>query len=109
MIFGVVPLVYLKSVFKVIIEEFEVSTEEDFEEFSRKYLNPLSTSFLLLWFLAKLYLQKTITLEVLPEEELYQKLSKVKDFPKFSEDENYQKSIKIMLHSLWDHAVPFSQ
>jgi hypothetical protein len=62
-----------------------------------------------LWFLAKLYLQKTITLELLPEEELYQKLSKVKDFPKFSEDENYQKSIKIMLHSLWDDAVPFSQ
>jgi ferredoxin-nitrite reductase len=109
LIFGVVPLVYLKSVFKVIIEEFEVSTEEDFEEFSRKYLNPLSASFLLLWFLAKLYLQKPITLEVLPEEELYQKLSRVKDFPKFSEDENYQKSIKIMLHSLWDDAAPFSQ
>jgi len=108
LIFGVVPLVHLKSLFEVIIEEFEASAEEDFEDFSRKYLNPLSTSFLLLWFLAKLYLKKSITLDLLPEEELYQKLSVVKDFPKFSEDENYRKSIKVMLHSLWDDATQSS-
>ncbi len=102
LIFGVVPLVHLKSVFEVIIDEFEASSEEDFEDFSRKYLNPLSTFFLMLWFLAKLYLKRQITLEILPEEELYQKLSVMKDFPKFSDDENYQKSIRVMLHSLWD-------
>jgi len=102
LIFGVVPLVHLKSLFEVIIEEFEASEEEDFEDFSRKYLNPLSTFFLMLWFLSKLYLKKQIILEMLPEEELYQKLSVVEDFPKFSEDENYQKSIRTMLHSLWD-------
>ena len=62
LIFGVVPLVHLKSVFEVIIEEFETSREKDFENFSLKYLNPHSTSFLLLWFLAKLYLKKKITL-----------------------------------------------
>jgi len=92
----------------VIIDEFEASGEEDFEDFSRKYLNPLSTFLLMLWFLAKLYLKKPITLEVLPEEELYQKLSVVKDFPKFSDDENYQKSIRIMLHSLWDDVAQSS-
>jgi len=108
LIFGVVPLVHLKSVFEVIIEEFEASSEEDFEEFSRKYLNPLSISFLLLWFLAKLYLKKQITLDLLPEEELYRKLSVVKDFPKFTEDEKYQKSIGIMLHSLWDDVTQSS-
>jgi ferredoxin-nitrite reductase len=108
LIFGVVPLVHLKSVFEVIIEEFEASAEEDFEDFSRKYLNPLSISFLLLWFLAKLYLKKQITLDLLPEEELYQKLSVVKDFPKFTEDEKYQKSIGIMLHSLWDDVTQSS-
>jgi len=102
LIFGVVPLVHLKSVFEVIIDEFEVSGEADFEDFSRKYLNPHSTFFLILWFLAKLYLKKQITLDILPEKELYQKLSAMKDFPKFSDDENYQKSIRVMLHSLWD-------
>jgi len=102
LIFGVVPLVHLKSVFEVIIDEFEASGEKDFEDFSRKYLNPLSTFFLMLWFLAKLYIKKPITLELLPEEELYQKLSDLKAFPKFSEDENYQKSIRLMLHSLWN-------
>ena len=35
-------------------------------------------------------------------EELYQKLSVVEGFPKFPEDENYQRSIRTMLHSLWD-------
>ncbi len=108
LIFGVVPLVYLKSLFEVIIEEFEASGEEDFENFSRIYLNPLSTFFLMLWFLSKLYLKQQITLELLPEEKLYRKLSVVKDFPKFPEDENYQKSIRIMLHSLWDDTSPIS-
>jgi ferredoxin-nitrite reductase len=102
LIFGVVPLVHLKSVFDVIIDEFVVSGEKDFEDFSQKYLNPLSTSFLLLWFLSKLYLVQEINLELLSEEVLYKKLSAANDFPKFSEDENYQNSIKIMLHTLWD-------
>jgi ferredoxin-nitrite reductase len=105
LVFGVVPLVHLKSVFEVVIDEFEASGEKDFEDFSRKYLNPLSTSFLLLWFLSKLYLAQQITLELLSEEVLYQKLSTVKDFPKFNEDENYQNSIKIMLHALWDEKI----
>jgi ferredoxin-nitrite reductase len=108
LIFGVVPLVHLKSLFEVIIEEFEASGEKDFEDFSRKYLNPLSTFFLMLWFLSKLYLKKQIILEMLPEEELYQKLVVAEGFPKFSEDENYQKSIRTMLHSLWDDMTTLS-
>ncbi len=105
LIFAVVPLIYLKSLIEMIIEEFESSAERDFEVFSQKYLNSLSTFFLMLWFLSKLYLKEEITLELLTEEKLYQKLLTFSDFPKFEEDEHYHKSIRMMQHALWDQNV----
>jgi len=105
LIFTVVPLIHLKNLFDVIIEEFESSAEKDFEDFSQKYLNTLSTSFIMLWFLSKLYLEEKIILELLPEAELYQKLSGLKGFPIFEEDENYQQSIRLMQHALWDDPI----
>ena len=102
LIFTVVPLVHLKRLIEVIIEEFEASGQSDFEIFSQNYLNPLSSGFLMLWFLSKLYLKKEILLEQTSEKVLYQKLRQQLDFPVFEEDEKYLKSIDVMKHALWD-------
>jgi ferredoxin-nitrite reductase len=102
LIFPAVPLVHLKGLIEVIIEEFEVSGERDFECFSQNCLNPLSSGFVMLWFLSKLYLNVKITLEALSEEALYQKLSALPGFPELEKDENYLKSINVMKHVLWD-------
>ncbi len=102
LLFYAVPLPHLNRLLEVIIEEFESSGQQDFECFSRRYLNPRSSNFVTLWFLSKLYLEEKIRLEVLPEVILYEKLLKRKGFPGFENDENYMESIKIMMHSLWD-------
>jgi len=102
LLFYAVPLLHLNRLLEVIIEEFESSGQEDFEGFSKYYLNPHSGNFVTLWFLAKLYLEDEIRLEKLPEEMLYAKLLKHKGFPVSEGDENYLESIKVMMHSLWD-------
>ena len=105
LLFYAVPLPHLSRLIEVIIEEFEVSREKDFERFSRCYLNPHSSNFVTLWFLAKLYLDEEIQLEILPEKMLYAKLLKHTGFPGFEDDENYLESIKVMMHSLWDDTL----
>jgi len=102
LIFTVVPLLYIKPLIEVILEEFETSGACDFESFSQKYLNPLSSGFVMLWFLSKLYLKEKIILEQASEAVLYQKLIKAPDFPFFEGDENYLKSTDVMKHALWD-------
>ncbi len=102
LVFTVVPLRYLKDIIDVIIEEFQWHGLNDFEIFSHQYLNRFSSEFLMLWFLSKLYLKKTMMLEKIPEELLYKKLSQQPDFPLFNEDEKYFKSIEYMKHTLWD-------
>ena len=102
LVFTVVPLIHLTALIEVIIEAYEESDEYDFERFSQKYLNPLSSGFVMLWFLSKLYLKEKIILEQACEEVLYQKLIQVSDFPFFEEDKNYLKSIDVMKHALWD-------
>ncbi|AKF25585.1 hypothetical protein YH65_09495 [Sulfurovum lithotrophicum] len=105
LIFHAVPLQHLSSLLEVIIEEFETSGVSDFERFCGVYMNPHSSNFVALWFLAKLYLKVPIRLEVLPEAKLYEKLLEHSGFPKPEEDENYIESIKIMMHALWDDAL----
>jgi ferredoxin-nitrite reductase len=102
LIFTVVPLIHLKALIEVIIQEFEASGQSDFETFSQKYLDPLNSGFIMLWFLSKLYLKEKIILEQFSEEVLYQKLILHPDFPFFEEDEKYLKSIDAMKHALWD-------
>ncbi len=102
LVFTVVPLGHLTALIEVIIEAYEESNEYDFERFSQKYLNPLSSGFVMLWFLSKLYLKEKIILEQACEEVLYQKLIQVPDFPFFEEDKNYLKSTDVMKHALWD-------
>ena len=105
LLFYAVPLLHLNSLLEAIIEEFVASGEKEFESFSHHYLNVHSENFITLWFLAKLYLDEAIQLEQISEEMLYAKLLKHQDFPAFEHNENYQESIKVMMHSLWDDAV----
>lgn len=102
LIFPVVPLIYLKGLIEAVIEEFENSGENDFEAFSLHRLAPLSSGFVMLWFLSKLYLKEEIILEHIPEEKLYHQLRQQPGFPLFDEDEMYVKSIDAMKHALWD-------
>ena len=102
LIFHAVPLQHLSILLETIIETFEASGESDFETFCARYLNPHSTFFVALWFLAALYLETPPKLELLPEEKLYERLSACSGFPRFEEDENYIESIKVMMHTLWD-------
>ncbi|MCF6205917.1 MAG: nitrite/sulfite reductase [Sulfurovum sp.] len=102
LIFPSVPLKHLKVLLEKIIEAYEESGEKDFEAFTAHYINPHSTFFVMLWFLAQLYLKQPPRLEIATEEMLHAKLLVQKDFPRFEVDENYLESIKVMMHALWD-------
>jgi len=104
LIFPSVPLPHLATLLEKIIEAYEESTEQDFERFTALYLNSHSTFFVMLWFLAQLYLSKPPKLEKQSEAKLYQKLLACEDFPVYEDDENYLQSIKTMMHALWDDA-----
>jgi len=102
LIFPSVPLPHLATLLEKIIEAYEESGEADFERFTALYLNPHSTFFVMLWFLAQLYLNEAPRLEKECEEVLYQKLLACESFPAYEDDENYLQSIKTMMHTLWD-------
>jgi ferredoxin-nitrite reductase len=102
LIFSSVPLKHLRGLLEVVIASFEMSGEDDFERFTAHYLNRHSTFFVTMWFLAQLYLAHPPKLTVCSEAELYQTLLLCEDFPAFEEDEHYFKSIKVMMHALWD-------
>jgi len=102
LIFPSVPLPHLATLLEKIIHAYEESGEQDFERFTALYLNPHSTFFVMLWFLAQLYLNKSPKLEQQSEAKLYQKLLACEDFPVYEDDENYLQSIKTMMHALWD-------
>jgi len=104
LIFPSVPLVHLSSLLEKIIEAYEQSEASDFESFTALYLNPHSTFFVMLWFLAQLYLDAPLKLEKKSEAALYDKLCQYETFPVFEDDENYLRSIKTMMHALWDDA-----
>ncbi len=62
LIYWAVPLRKLNNLLKIIIDEFQYSGYEDFEEFSKNVLNRYSEEFLAFWFLAKLYTKKEFSL-----------------------------------------------
>jgi ferredoxin-nitrite reductase len=105
LIFPSVPLKHLSRLLEVIIESYELSGEKDFEDFSDLWLNPHSTFFVMLWFLSQLYLKEPPALVQESEEKLYAKLTVCENFPMFADDENYLKSIKVIMHALWDDEV----
>ena len=58
-----VPLQSINDLLSLILDEFEQSGYDDFEQFSRERLNKFSTDFLAVWFLAKLYSKKRVALK----------------------------------------------
>jgi ferredoxin-nitrite reductase len=102
LIFPSVPLSHLTALIENILDTYEESGEEDFEHFTKVYLNPHTAFFVMLWFLAQLYLKQPPKLTRESEAKLYEKLVVCDDFPKFEEDEEYLQSIKVMMHALWD-------
>ena len=102
LIFHVVPLEKLSGVIDVIIDEYISSGAEDFETFSREHLNRYSTGFLMLWFLAKLYLHEEITFAGRDEETLYHMLLRLPGFPQLHEEKAYENAVRFMMHRLWD-------
>jgi ferredoxin-nitrite reductase len=53
-LFTMVPLEHIGNVIEMIIDEYEASEQESFEDFSTHVLNHYSEEFCALWFLAKL-------------------------------------------------------
>ena len=102
LIFPSVPLKHLRSLLDVIIETFEKSEAEDFEHFSRDYLNGHTPYFVMVWFLAQCYLKAPPKLTKESEAVLYKKLKACEDFPKDEGEEPYIDAIKTMTHALWD-------
>jgi len=102
LIFPSVPLVHLSDLIEKIIEAYEESGEKDFEQFAALYINPHTTFFVMLWFLAQLYLKQAPKLVVADESALYAKLMACEEFPVYENDEHYLESIKTMMHALWD-------
>ena len=103
LVFPVVPVGELHRVLTVVIEAFLQSGAEDFEQFSREYLNPLSPDFLLLWFLSKLALDVAIPFQKVPEQILYGQLRQTDGFPEVEEEDGkYSRAIRILMHRLWD-------
>ena len=103
LIFPSVPLVHLHRVIDVIIDVYEQSGEADFEIFCSRWLNGLSSDFVLLWLLAQCYLDTPPTLERSDETTLYARLKATPGFETVaSEDDSYMPAIKAMMHALWD-------
>ena len=102
LIFHVVPLEKLSGLIDVIIDEYLASGAKDFEAFSREHLNRYSTGFLMLWFLAKLYLHEEITFAGRDEETLYGMLLRQPGFPQLHEEREYEAAVRFMMHRLWD-------
>ena len=102
LIFLSVPLKHLRQLLETLIKSFEASGQKDFEAFCAAYLNGHSSAFVLLWFLAKLYLKRPPQLEKVSEAVLYERLKACEDFPDVAKSENYAEAIKVMMHALWD-------
>ena len=102
LIFHVVPLEQLSGLIDVIIDEYLASGAKDFETFAREHLNRYSTGFLMLWFLAKLYLHEEIIFAGRDEETLYRMLLRQPGFPQLHEEREYEAAVRFMMHRLWD-------
>ena len=64
MIFSMVPFVHLNTTLTLIIDIFEKSGYEDFEEYAHNILNKFSSEFLALWYLANLETSQTLELKI---------------------------------------------
>ncbi|MCK5111495.1 MAG: nitrite/sulfite reductase [Arcobacteraceae bacterium] len=100
LIFLAIPLTHLKELLNLIIDEFENSIYDDFEEFSLHILNHLSANFLALWFLGKIETKKDIKLEVGNEIDLLNKHFGELEFIKFLNDD-FSEAVEFQSIKLW--------
>ncbi|MEA1915450.1 MAG: nitrite/sulfite reductase [Campylobacterota bacterium] len=100
LVFSAIPLTQLKELLNLIIDEFENSIYEDFEEFSLRILNHFSANFLALWFLAKMETKKDINLEIGDELVLLNTHFSELEFIKFL-DGDLSQAVEFQTLKLW--------
>ena len=101
-VFNKIPLDVLHDILDLILEEYENSKYNSFEEFSFNVLNKYSIEFLNFWFLAKFNTKKEVFLNSFNEKDLINKSFKNENFIVDLED-NYKKEIEILSQSLWKY------
>ena len=94
MIFWSVPLRELNNLIDIVIDEFENSVYNDFEEFSLNIINKFSEEFLSIWFLYKIDTKKKIYLKPDLDEKQY--------FKDIFEEDNIKESTKKLLNKTWN-------
>lgn len=99
-VFKSVPLHSLEEVIDVIIDEFENSIYDDFEDFSKNILNHLSANFLALWFLGKIESKNNSKLEVAYELSLLNDNFSELEFMKYLET-GYSDALDFQSKKLW--------
>jgi len=102
LIFIAVPLVCLKKLLDLIIDEFEESIYDDFEDFSYNILNKFSANFLALWFLGKLEMQTKSKLTIGNEKELLAKHFGQLDFIKILEGD-FTQAVDFQSRKIWSN------
>jgi ferredoxin-nitrite reductase len=105
MLFSMVPLVHLEETLRIIIELYELSGHNDFEDFSLNVLNKFSEGFLALWVLASFQTKQTIKLETSDEGFEYEKSLLKKYFSNVdfieSFEDDFTKSVSALAKKLW--------
>jgi len=108
-LFTMVPLEHIGNVIGMIIDEYEASGYECFEDFSIHVLNHFSEEFCALWFLAKFETDKKITLHTLniptsihftTEKELLEEYFAEESFLSLIEDD-FKDAIRHLSKKLW--------
>jgi ferredoxin-nitrite reductase len=99
-VFKSVPLHSLEEVIDVIIDDFENSIYDDFEDFSKNILNHLSANFLALWFLGKIESKNNSKLEVADELSLLNDNFSELEFMKYLET-GYSDALDFQSKKLW--------
>jgi ferredoxin-nitrite reductase len=108
-LFTMVPLEYIGNVIEMIIDEYEASGQETFEDFSTHVLNHYSEEFCALWFLAKLETDMKITLHTLDapasihfttEKELLEEYFAEESFLSLIDDD-FKDAIRFLSKKLW--------
>jgi ferredoxin-nitrite reductase len=102
-LFSMVPFVHLKEVVTLIIKLYELSACDDFESYSKDFLNNYSELFLALWHIANLETKQTIcllkqdtTLSIEKERNLLKKY-----FPSFKIKEDFRETLSAKAKELW--------
>ena len=101
-VFQSVPVKEMGRVVSLVIEEYEDSGKESFEEFSREVLNRFEPEFLSLWFMAKLESGCKSTLSADMEEmELLKRYFDGKEYIEAAKTKGYAEAVSMIVKDLW--------